>query len=250
MNGKGCFLRVNEKFVGRDNLCSTELDTLLNSRFEITRLHKKLVCVMGETNFKELSKTSVIKKLTGGDLIGFEYKNKTPFEDYNYAKIIIATNNLPETDDKTIGFYRRWLIIDFPNRFSEKKDILSEIPDKEYENLAAKCLTILIELLKNREFEDEGTIEERIKVYEDRSNPFDKFWKEFVVEDFEGYIFKFDFEKKFNNWCKINHFRQHSDLAIGKKMKELNIETSQKQSDWLIEGQKKVLRAWVGIKWR
>ena len=127
MNGKSCFLNLLRKFVGTKNCCSTELDTLLASRFEVTRLHKKLVCQMGETNFNEMNKTSLSKKLSGGDLIGFEYKNKTPFEDKNYAKIIIATNNLPTTTDKTLGFYRRWYIIDFPNIFSERKDILLEI---------------------------------------------------------------------------------------------------------------------------
>ncbi len=134
MNGKSKFLDLLQKFIGMDNVCSTELDTLLTSRFEVTRLHKKLVCLMGETNFNEMSKTSILKKLTGGDVIGFEYKNKNPFEDHNYAKIIIATNNLPTTTDKTIGFYRRWCIIDFPNSFSEKKDILKDITEEEYNN--------------------------------------------------------------------------------------------------------------------
>jgi len=123
MNGKSKYLELLRKFIGTENCCSTELDTLLNSRFEVTRLHKKLVCQMGETNFNEMSKTSILKKLSGGDLIGFEYKRKDPFEENNYAKIMIATNNLPATTDKTIGFYRRWTLIDFPNQFSEKKDI-------------------------------------------------------------------------------------------------------------------------------
>lgn len=250
MNGKGCFLRAEEKFIGKHNICSTELDTLLNSRFEVTRLHKKLVCVMGETNFKELSKTSILKKLTGGDLIGFEYKNKTPFEDYNYAKIIIATNSLPETNDKTIGFYRRWLIIDFPNRFSEKKDILNDIPDYEYENLALKCIGILIELLEKREFENEGSIEERMKLYEDKSNPFDKFFEECIEEDFDSCIWKFEFNKRFSEWCKINRYREYSENSITRRMSEKNIQQVQKTTDFLLDGQKKVLRAWSGIRWK
>jgi len=70
----------------------------------------------------------------------------------NYAKILIATNNLPTTTDKTIGFYRRWLIIDFPNQFSEKKDILADIPNEEYNSLALKCVGILKDLLMKRAF--------------------------------------------------------------------------------------------------
>lgn len=250
MNGKSCYLRLLKKFVGEDNVTATELDTLLNSRFEVTRLHKKLVCIMGETNFSEMSKTSIIKKLTGQDTIGFEYKNKNPFEDVNYAKILIATNNLPTTTDKTIGFYRRWLIIDFPNRFSEKKDILSEIPEEEYEMLTIKCLNLLSDLLKKKEFTNEGTIEERAKKYEDKSDPLEKFMKEFTEESYEGSIWKFEFEKRLNEWCKENRFRSMSEVVIGKKMKEKGIEQNQKMSDWFIEGEKKLLRAWIGIKWK
>jgi P4 family phage/plasmid primase-like protien len=247
MNGKSCFLNLLRKFIGGDNCCSTELDTLLQSRFEVTRLHKKLVCQMGETNFSEMNKTSVLKKLSGGDLIGFEYKNKDPFEEINYAKIIIATNNLPATNDKTIGFYRRWMIIDFPNQFSEKKDILAEIPEEEYSSLAVKCSFILKDLLKNRSFTNEGSVEDRMKKYEDHSNPLEKFLREYTTEDYCGTIWKHDFSKKLNSWCKQNRFREISDVAIGKKMKELGITQSLKVASWDIN---KKARVWIGLKWR
>jgi P4 family phage/plasmid primase-like protien len=247
LNGKSCFLNLLKNFIGPDNCCSTELDTLLQSRFEVTRLHKKLVCQMGETNFSEMNKTSVLKKLSGGDLVGFEYKNKDPFEEMNYAKIIIATNNLPSTTDKTIGFYRRWMIIDFPNQFSEQIDILSQIPEEEYRALAVKCTFILKDLLKNRRFTNEGSIEERIKNYEDHSNPLEKFLKEFTVEDFNGIIWKYDFSQKLNSWCKENRFREISDVHIGKKMKELGISHSLRVTPWDIS---KKSRAWIGIKFK
>ncbi len=246
MNGKTCFLNLLKKFIGDENITSTELDILLSSRFEITRLHKKLVCVMGETNFNEMTKTSTIKKLTGQDLIGFEYKNKNPFDDYNYAKILIATNNLPTTTDKTIGFYRRWLIIDFPNQFSEKKDILSEIPEEEYNNLATECVCLLKDLLNKREFDNEGSIEDRVKRYEEHSDPLEKFMKEYTEDDPDGFIWKFEFEKRLNEWCKEKKFRQMSEVVIGKKMKEKRINQELRYSSW---GDNKRIRTWVGIKW-
>jgi len=251
MNGKSCFLNLLKKFIGVDNICSTELDTLINSRFEITRLHKKLICVMGETNFNEMNKTSIIKKLTGKDTIGFEYKNKNPFEDINYAKILIATNNLPTTTDKTIGFYRRWLIIDFPNEFSEQKDILGDIPEEEYSNLATNCIITLNKLLKERKFHNEGTIEERTKRYEDKSNPFDKFWSENLIEEPDGDISKKQFKEKLNDWCKENRFRVMSDVTISKYMKSKGIETIRKTMDWIdvpVGQDKPRYMAWEGIK--
>jgi len=250
LNGKSKFLELLRKFVGNKNCCSTELDTLISSRFEITRLHKKLVCQMGETNFNEISKTSILKKLSGGDLIGYEYKNKDPFEEINYAKILIATNNLPTTTDKTIGFYRRWAIIDFPNQFSEKKDILEEIPEEEFSNLATRCIITLNQLLEKREFHKEGSIEERTKKYEDHSNPIEKFMKEFTEEDVNGFIWKFEFIKKLNDWCKKNKYREFSDVVLGKIMKQKDFFIIQRDTDFLLDGQTKKLRAWSGIKWR
>ena len=247
MNGKSKFLELLRRFIGGKNCCSTELDTLLMSRFEVTRLHKKLVCQMGETNFGELSKTSILKKLSGGDLIGFEYKNKDPIEDKNYAKILIATNNLPSTTDKTIGFYRRWMIIDFPNQFTEAKDILGEIPKEEYECLALKCTFILRELLKNRKFTNEGSIEDRMNMYESKSNFLMKFIDEFCVVGDNKYTTKASFGKKFKAWCKERGHREMSDNSIGRQMKEMGYESEKKYFNWMYDGKGGQVRCWMGL---
>jgi len=250
MNGKSCYLRLLRKFIGRENTTSTELDRLTNSRFEVTRLHRKLVCLMGETNFTEMKQTALIKSLTGQDEIPFEYKNKNPFTDLNYAKLIIATNNLPTTMDKTIGWYRRWCIIDFPNQFSEEKDILNDIPEEEYEALALKCTGILNDLLKNRKFHAEGSIEERMAKYEAKSDFLQKFIEDFIKEDVNGYITSADFYKKFKEWCKENRHRELSEKSLGSKMKQKGYENEKKYFDWLYDGKGGQLRAWIGIKWK
>ncbi len=250
MNGKSKFLELLRMFVGEDNVCSTELDSLISSRFEVTRLYKKLVCQMGETNFNIINKTSMLKKLTGQDLIGFEYKNKTPFEDWNYAKIIIATNNLPSTTDKTIGFYRRWVIIDFPNIFSEKKDILSDIPKEEYNNLATQSIINLNQLLEKREFTNEGTIQQRQEKYEAKSNFLEKFINLFTEENLNMFITKAEFYRKFSEWCKENNHREMSETSLGIEMKKLEVESSTKHFDWMFDGRGGNARVWIGLKWK
>tara|TARA_R100001530_G_scaffold113893_1_gene80854 strand:- start:137 stop:940 length:804 start_codon:yes stop_codon:yes gene_type:complete len=253
MNGKSKFLELLRNFLGEENCCSTELDTLLSSKWEITRLHKKLACQMGETNFSEMKKTSMLKKLSGGDLIGFEYKRKDPFEDTNYAKILISTNSLPATTDKTRGFYRRWLIIDFPNEFTEKKDILSEIPEEEYEALVFKSIAYLRLLLQKREFTNEGSIEERMKKYEDASNPLKKFIEEYCsVGDINAEVTKSQFEKQLNNWLKSTGQRTLSSIEITKRMRNEEFEDGRGYIDWY-NGEnhsKKLVRIWKGIKFK
>jgi putative DNA primase/helicase len=205
---------------------------------------------MGETNFSEISKTSILKKLTGQDTIGFEYKNKTPFDEINYAKIIIATNNLPSTTDKTMGFYRRWLIIDFPNQFSEQKDILDDIPEEEYECLACKSIIILKDLLENRKFRNEGSLEDRKKRYESKSNFLEEFLKLFTEENASEHITSRDFYIKFTSWCKENRHREMSEKSLGLAMKELGLESGKIYLNWLHDGKGGQARAWLGIKWK
>jgi len=181
---------------------------------------------------------------------GFEYKNKNPFEAKNYAKILIATNNLPTTTDKTLGFYRRWMIIDFPNKFSEKKDILNDIPEDEYESLALKCTTILHDLLKNREFYNEGSPEDRMKRYEAKSDFLQDFLEEFVERDVDGYITKRDFHIKFSSWCKENRHRELAENTIGKKMREKDYESLKRNFDWFNDGKGGRILVWEGIRWK
>jgi P4 family phage/plasmid primase-like protien len=252
MNGKSKFLDLLRKFIGKNNCCSTELDRLLISRFEVTRLHKKLVCQMGETDFNEMGKTSTLKQLSGGDLIGMEYKNKDPFEDVNYAKIMIATNNLPATSDKTIGFYRRWMIIDFPNQFTEAKDILADIPEEEYNNLATKCLKIVKDLIERRSFTNEGDIEERMMAYEEHSNPITKFIKENCSTGNGGwFVTKNSYEKRLNEWLENNKYRKMTTNSIHKWMKSNGYDEGKEYIDWFGDGKidKKQARVWYGLKY-
>ena len=189
-NGKSCFLRLLTRFLGQHNLCHTELDLLAGankSRFEASKLYKKLVCQMGETNFGMIEQSSILKQMTGGDLMSFEMKGKDPFTGYSYAKLIIASNSLPISTDTSDGWYRRWIIIDFPNQFPEGKDVLETVPDQEYKNLALKVSQILPELLKNGMFNNQGDIKERKKRYIMSSNPLPVFLHRYCTKSPGGY---------------------------------------------------------------
>jgi len=73
--------------------------------------------------------------------------------------------------------------------------------------------------------------------------------KEYTIEKYDGYIWKGEFEKKLNEWCKSNRFREMTSVAIGKKMAEKGIEQKQKYEDWMNDYGKKGGRAWVGLAW-
>jgi len=219
-NGKSQLQKVIQNFIGSHNICSTELDLLIDNRFESAKLYKKLICTLGETNFGVMTKTSLLKKLSGGDLIGYEFKNKTPFDSINYAKIIINSNSLPSSLDTSDGFYRRWFIIDFPNEFPEGKDIINSIPDQEYNNLARKVLKIIPHLLDKGNFTNQGSIEERKEAYIMASNPLPKFLKSCCDFADEHYVKNAELYVAYTQFLKTNKRRGISKKEFSQLLSE------------------------------
>ncbi len=223
MNGKGSFLRVCEKFISKENSISSDWDLLTQSNFETSTFYKKLLCCMGDIDKGIFKKTKWIKRLTGQDTIPMQFKHKARFDGKNYAKILVATNSIPETSDKSNGFYRRWCIIDFFNTFSDRGiDITETIPTVEFENLARKCINILKELLITGKFTNQGTIEERKKKYEEHTNCIEDFINEYCDENLLEDILFSDFWYQYNSWLKSNGLNVQSKPEVSKQLSQRN----------------------------
>ncbi len=219
-NGKGTFIKLNYKFLGKDNCVSSEIKSLSENVFETAVLYRKLLCVMGEVSYGDLKNTNQLKKLGGEDSISFQFKGKTPFTDDNTATCICLTNSLPQTPDKSIGFYRKWLIIDFPNQFKGiNRELIESIPEKEFENLAFKCLNKLKLLYKTKKFTNEGDFDERMRRYEERSNPVLSFIDERCEEKIGSLIPLREFTNTLNEFLRSKHLRILGSVQVGKVLR-------------------------------
>jgi len=243
-NGKSKFQQLLSNFIGGANICSSELDLLVDNRFETAKLYRKLVCVLGETNFGMMKKSSMLKKISGQDLISFEYKNKNPIDDINFAKIVINSNSLPSSLDQSDGFFRRWVIIPFLNEFPEGPCPLKRVPAEEYNNLAKKVLTILPRMLKSGKFEGAGSISDRKNSYIKASNPFCFFLNEECVLGSNLVIKYKDLYEAYCKYLKKNKNRkvQRTEFKTAMEEEGLYIEKTTKTfgskqiSTWWVDG--------------
>jgi len=206
-NGKTTLQDMLQRFVGMENVCSSSFDGIIHNRFETFGLYKKLVCLLGETNFNAFDNTDTFKKLSGHDMMKFEAKNKDPIFDFSYAKVFINSNSLPSSNDTSDGFYRRWFIVDFPNEFPEGKNILDTIPEHEYENLARKIIRILPELLARGTFTNQGSIAERKQKYLEASNPLNIFLDEECERDPNGRVKYGELYNAYSRWLSARKRR-------------------------------------------
>ena len=119
-NGKTTLLNLIEKFLGIENISNVSLQDICNNRFASSTLHNKLANIYDDLPDKALLYTGKFKMLTGNGTIQAERKWQHPFTFKNYAKMVFATNKIPETHDDTLAFFRRWIIINCPNIFTGK----------------------------------------------------------------------------------------------------------------------------------
>lgn len=253
-NGKGVFTKILQRLLGKENCSLTDSTALQNDKFAASNLYGKLANISGEMEYSTLKRTSKIKQLTGEDYINCEEKFKHPFPFVNYAKMIFLTNQVPLTADRTIAFYARIFLLEFPNIFIAGKNanpmIVENLIEEEIEGLAWRCLDIL-KGLRERDFvftNDEG-IEETTKKYEDLSNPLSKFLEENIEREPNSDIPVGEFNEKYNSYQKEKGFRVWNNIEIGKGMREKGY--GQKSLNETLEnGARHTYRAWIEVKWR
>ena len=232
-NGKSLFLSILRAVIGSENISSTNTDGLQKDKFASAGLHRKLVAIAGESSYSILRNTETIKQLTGGDKVRAERKWGHPFSFVNYAKLIIATNELPATTDKTSAFYRRLYLIEFPNKITgtdkEVKGLIHKIDPVEFEGLAFKALQHLVGFIERGFYFKNDQAEDALRDrYERLTNPLRVFIDEFCEEDANGYIPKWIFRDAFNRWQRLKGEREWNDTRIGTAMKDMGYDAAQK----------------------
>lgn len=114
--GKSTIVRLVNKAIGKENICSLSLQDL-NERFNATNLFGQLLNSCADIPSKAMEQVDVIKKITGEDTIKGEYKGGAVFFFNSYAKLMFSANEIPiSLDDKTNAYYRRFLIIRIDKR--------------------------------------------------------------------------------------------------------------------------------------
>lgn len=252
-NGKGVYVRILTKLLGKGNISLVASEDLQSNRFASSQLFGKLLNVSGEMDYAILKKTSMMKRCCGEDLINCERKFREPFSFMNYAKMMFLTNQVPLTSDKTYAFYRRIFLLEFPNKFilGESADpmIVNKIPQEEFEGLAWRCLEKAKKLYnKGFVFTNHERTEEVTEKYEDLSNPLNKFLEECTVEDIDGDIAVGDFNERYLSYLKEKGFRVWTEREINKAMKDKGFR--QKTLHTAEDGKDTTYRAWLELRWK
>ena len=229
-NGKGVFIKLLEAFVGRENCSHVPLQELDNDRFSSADLFGKLVNTFADLKSQKLLATGYFKTLVSGDSVRAQEKYGKPFSYRNCAKLIFSTNKIPDSDDKSYAYYKRWLILSFEKVFqgiTKDTSLINKLTTSDkLSGLLNLALISLRQLRKDGGFK-EISVEKVRKEYEYYANTVKAFLEEKCVIDLtspEYSIPTIYLYNEYENFCQQKQVRPLDMNVFVSKLKEYGIE--------------------------
>ena len=206
-NGKGTLFNLLRKLLGTENLEAIKLGDLEYSKFARASLYGKMVNLISEPNPRRMEKSTVLKQMTGGDLVSGEIKGiQKRIHFINQAKMLVAVNQIPEIVDISYAYWRRIVAVEFPNRFegdNEDKELLGKLTtEEELSGFLNWALEGLKRLRENRwNFSVSKTSEETKEVMKLFANPVYAFLRGSCAEDIGAWIPKNELYEAYKEYC-------------------------------------------------
>jgi len=222
-NGKSTFLNLLRTFLGGENVVSVALQDLDRNRFASGALHGKLANIYPDLSPNALYATGKFKMLTGGDLIGAEKKFGGMFTFENYAKLIFSANRIPMVDkDDSMAFFRRWLIINFPNTFNgatANKNLLDKLTTpEELSGLLNLAIKGLKRLMDNGGFSDDRSVAQIREQYIRMSDSVHAFVLDKIEVSPEDFVEKKELYGAYCEYCRNENLPVISDQTFFKRL--------------------------------
>jgi len=248
-NGKSQLISLLTKMLGEENIVSVPIEEFDGwHRFSTARLFGKLLNVTSEPGVAKPLRSSLFKKVIGGDRISAEIKGKQRTIDFvNFSKFVVLGNIFPQVTDPSLAFWDRLIVVEFPNSF-----VSNFIPDiaekliKEDGGLSGFfnwCLKGLKRLEENGfKFTTTKNTEEMKLEFEKLSNPVKAFIKEKCVVSVDKIISKGELYNAYKDYCGDGNYKIVGKAEFSKQIGELQGVNGKKTR---YDG--KVTHCWIGI---
>lgn len=227
-NGKSKFIELYESFIGTDNISNIPLQDLEGNRFKLALLHGKLANTFADIPAKALEKSSVFKTVVSGDRTSGELKGRDSFDFKPFARLTFSANELPRSSDLTHGFFRRWLIIPFLNKFGPggikaDPDIMDKIrTDEEMSGLLNWALDGLHNLSSSGGFTPNQSTEDAIKDYQREIDNVATFVEECCIIQEDAYVERQRAYDIYSQWCSDSGYKAFGKIKFYKRIESLH----------------------------
>lgn len=256
-NGKSTAIGVLTCLLGEDNVSNQSIHHIAHNRFSPAQLEGKLANFFPDISSNEISQTGILKGLIAGDHLDVERKGIDFFRIWPTLKMIFSCNTLPQVEDDSDAWFRRWIIIYFRQKFDGRED-RGLIPksrtggpgklttEEEMSGLLNVLLRVLRVLLVRGTFTRCQTTAELRSEWGERANVIISFKNQSVVADAKAHIPKEAVYEAYLAFCADKKFSAKGRAAFNEA---LRIECAPIREDVMkIAG--KSVKVWRGIRWK
>lgn len=153
------------------------MDSLQDDKFDRIKLMDRHANISGELAPTFIKDTTLLKQLTGGDMISSRLMHSQKDVKFmNFAKLIFLANKIPGTYENDDAYFERVKLFNFPHVFKKGVDrdeyILEKIStSEEFSGLFNRAVEALRKLLERGDFTTTKSSEELKDEYITKSNP-------------------------------------------------------------------------------
>ncbi|MFA5161924.1 MAG: phage/plasmid primase, P4 family [Elusimicrobiales bacterium] len=247
-NGKSTFLSALISFLGAENVSHVGLQDFSENRFALAELQGKLLNCYPDLPSRGLEQSDIFKALVSGDTIKAERKHAHPFVLATTARLIFSANELPRSKDTTNAFFRRWLIIPFPNTFEgvqADRTLVEKLTTPQARAaLLGYALRGLRRLEEQQGFSDCVSVREAGNRYRKDCDSAFQFAEE-RLEKAEGReLGKAVVYEVYKQWCEAEGLRPVSVRNFNKRLAD-----SMKLAEGRAMLDRQRQRVWIGVWW-
>lgn len=223
--GKSQLLRLCQMLLGNENICSTSLQSLESSRFGTFAMYGKRMTLDPDMSFAKVAEMSNFKRVSGGDPLQFEQKNRDPFTDTYKGFLWFAMNELPKFGgDHGDHVYKRIVPIYCGNVIpeQEKDPMLVEKLYSEREAILCLCMDAARAVLQHgHKFDLPDDTAKELEQYKQENSCVRQFFVECCVfrDSYKDGVTTTKLLNAFNNWTYGNGDGfQYSAFAFRKEV--------------------------------
>jgi P4 family phage/plasmid primase-like protien len=242
-NGKTVFYKfVSELLGGLQNISGVELQKIAENSFASSTIVGSFANIAPDMAAKKVSDLGDLKTLTGGeDPYFFEPKGKQGFEAVNTATMMFGCNEPPILPERGRAVKKRLVPIRLPYEFVSDPDANNEfekqlrpasalkgevITEEEMSGFLNKALDGLDRLIENNDVSLPETLDQRLEVYEQSSDPIKKFAVNYLENKSDVEIAKDDIYNTYVEFCRREDVKVTSRNMFFKQLRQTTLNYS------------------------
>ena len=236
-NGKSSLFDIQEALLAsKENVCGISLGAFSEDRFILSMAQGKRINIVRDDRLvKDVG--GCFKSVITGEPVTTQEKNKNHTRQSFNMAWFYGTNSLPNTADKTHGYYRRNCIIPFRVKFGTEAEvkkskadkvkvpgIVNAIIEEEMDIIFMWAYWGLQRLIKqNWVLSPNNASAEAMEEYKEDTNSAYSFYKSVVIEEPGADIMANTLYEIYTDWCSDNHYQPMNGTNFGKQIKSFGV---------------------------